>query len=119
MFAVFFSTCLVTYHASLIARNLTTNESVNWRKYPHMRRQVAAGKFAFHNAFDGGVLRNIGWRLGLVHFDDRPVRPVPPPVTSREEPCDHDHDHGHHHHGGHRHAPDGVPEHQRLLAREV
>jgi len=102
-----FDVALVSFHTSLALKNLTTNESVNWRKYPHMRREVAPGLFAFHNAFSGGPCRNVPWRLGLAHFADLPVQPVPPPGLGCEGRSqgryhDHDHDHGHSH--GHSHG---------------
>jgi len=97
-----FGFTMTAFHAGLIATNLTTNENINWRKYPHLKREVASGKIAFFNAFDGGCLRNIGWRTGLVHFDDKPLRAPPPPGAGGGACCDHDHGHGHSH--SHSHA---------------
>jgi hypothetical protein len=95
-----FATAMVMFHASLIARNLTTNESVNWRKYPHMKRELGGGRARFFNAFDGGVCKNACWRLGIAHFDDKPLRMPPPPGPGGADDACCDHDHGH---GGHSH----------------
>ncbi|KAG8460125.1 hypothetical protein KFE25_014270 [Diacronema lutheri] len=96
-----FGLTMVVFHAGLIARNLTTNENINWRKYPHLKRELAPGKVVFFNAFDGGLWRNILWRTGVLSFDDKPVRKPPPPGTSSGAGgcCEHDHTHR-----GHSHA---------------
>lgn len=91
---------MVLFHGSLIVRNLTTNETINWRKYPHMKRPVPPNKVAFFNAFDGGLCRNIGWRTGLVPFDDKPVR-LP---SDAPDCCAGGHHHSHSHSHAHPHG---------------
>lgn len=86
----------VLFHASLISKNLTTSEQIGWRKYKHLKRELGPNRLAFFNGFDGGLCRNIVWRLGLVHFNDKPVRHPPPPGTGGDggdcgSGCAHDH----------------------------
>jgi len=102
--STFFGMSMVMFHGSLIMRNLTTNETINWRKYPHMKRPVGTNKIAFFNAFDGGLLRNIGWRTGLVPFDDDPVRLPSDAPGYAKGCCAHDHDQHHSHSHSHAHS---------------
>ena len=55
-----FAVVMNTYHFSLMAQNLTTNEQMNVMRYPYLRDDMGR----YNNAFDSGVVGNFAdmWR---------------------------------------------------------
>ena len=54
-----YGSMLLTRHAKLISRNLTTNEGINYRKYAYLKHPTTG---RYHNPFNRGRLSN--W----IHF---------------------------------------------------
>jgi len=62
IFGIFFSGSLLAQHVSIVLNNETTNELMNWRRYPHIRKLVVEpdGRRAFRysNPYTEGKMSN-------------------------------------------------------------
>jgi len=66
MFYSLFAFLLIIQHGHLISRNLTTNEAINWQKYPYLTDRY--GRYV--NKYDRGVWNNWLEFLGLGMQDE-------------------------------------------------
>jgi hypothetical protein len=59
LFGMGFSLFMVRTHWSVMLRNATTNEAINWHKYPHFCVDLPPDEIGFKNPFDKSPYTNM------------------------------------------------------------